>query len=93
MMNKSPDFEYEKNCEEYKVLQDHIKRAEKGDVDEQWRVGFFLEKGVVGMGGNAAEALKWYCRAAQNGHSQAQSDVIRLRGQYDLCECKNDEVV
>ena len=93
MMNKSPDFEYEKNCAGYKVLQDHIKLAEGGDAYRQWFVGRLLEKGVAGMEGSAEEALKWYCRAANNGYSRAESDVIRLRGQYGLCECKTEEVV
>ena len=92
-MNKSPDFGYEKNCTAYKILQEHIKRAEEGDANEEWSVGRLFEKGVAGMEGNVKEALKWYCRAANNKHSQAQSDVIRLRGQYGLCECKNEEVV
>ena len=46
---------------------DHLMAAEKGNVDAQFLLGllYYLEE-------NNAEAVKWYRKAADQGHQEAK---------------------
>ena len=54
-------------------------KAEKGDAQAQYALGLMYYNGEK-VAKNYAEALKWFCRAAEeNGHREAQ---LFLGGMY-----------
>ena len=49
----------------------HLKKAERGDQDAQYRLGDCYFEGT-GVPEDKTEAFKWYHKAAEQGHVQAQ---------------------
>ena len=45
-------------------------RAEQGDAEAQWRIGWMYHEGK-GAPENDAEAVKWHRKAAEQGHALA----------------------
>lgn len=60
------------NPENLKKLAESRARAEKGDAEAQCELGDAYFKGSLGVPSGDAEAVKWYWKAAQQGHAQAQ---------------------
>lgn len=54
-------------------LSDLKARAENGDIEAQYDLGMIYERG--GHLRNYAEALKWYKKAAEQEHPQAQTNL------------------
>jgi TPR repeat protein len=55
-------------------IEDVQRKAEAGDREAQFRVGSAYDSGV-GVPRDGAEAMKWYLRAAEAGHAEAQNSV------------------
>jgi TPR repeat protein len=49
-------------------------KAEAGDRDAQFRLGSAYDSGA-GVPRDGAEAMKWYLRAAEAGHAEAQNSI------------------
>lgn len=49
-------------------------KAEQGDVDSQFNLGYMYEKGK-GVPKDFKEAAKWYRKAAEQGHAKGQTDL------------------
>lgn len=63
--------------------QDLLTRAQHGDSDAQWEVGYYHEHGANVLGRdvvqkNRAGALHWYTLAAESGNSDAQLSLSNL---------------
>jgi TPR repeat protein len=58
-----------------KLLADIRTKAEKGDAQSQYELGKASEEGSLGMAEDYMEAVKWYRKAAEQGHAQAQSSL------------------
>ena len=50
-------------------------KAAQGDAEAQWLTGRFYDLGLYGHEKNAAEALQWYRKAAEQGNASAQLDL------------------
>lgn len=59
--------------------------AAKGDADAQYNLGLIYEKGK-GVPENDAVAVSWYRKAAEQGHVEAQKNLLRLGPVHMLCE-------
>jgi ribosomal protein S20 len=66
-----------------KGIQGCIDDAESGDVEAQCGLGEFYERGSLGLPQDYVQAAKWYLKAAEQGHSQAQLylGVLMAQGQ------------
>jgi len=53
-------------------LQGWIKGAESGDAEAQCTLGQFYELGKLGLPQDYSQAVKWYRKAAEQGHPRAQ---------------------
>ena len=69
-----------------KLLADLRAKAEKGDAQSQYELGTAFDKGSLGVAKNEAEAAKWWRKAAEQNHAQAQANL-------DLCSAKGRGVV
>ncbi len=66
----------EQNAEQFIAKLRH--RAEQGDVQAQWELGFFHWRGLYFLPKDDAEAVKWYRKAAEQGHPGAQFHLGRM---------------
>jgi TPR repeat protein len=57
--------------------------AEKGDKDAQYRLGNSYCCGPEGGFWDTKEAVKWWCKAAAQGHPDAAAAVSRVGGNCD----------
>ena len=48
-----------------------IRKAQNGDAEAQYRLGGFYQYGLGGFENNEEEAVKWYMKAAEQGHADA----------------------
>jgi len=55
-------------------LQNTINAAQQGDAEAQYRLGVLYDKGV-GVKKDKREAVRWYRRAASQGHAKAQDSL------------------
>ncbi|MGV3774712.1 MAG: tetratricopeptide repeat protein [Verrucomicrobiales bacterium] len=60
--------------DEDQMLQALLEKAEKGDIEAQYEIGW---RSAIGIGLNQDEALalEWLITAARNGHSLAQNNL------------------
>src|ERR1035438_399048 len=58
-----------------KLLADVRAKAEKGDAQSQYELGSAFAKGSLGVAKDEAEAVKWYRKAAEQNHAQAQANL------------------
>ena len=49
--------------------------AERGDATAQFNLGCYFYSGEKGLSQNYAEAVKWYTKAASQGHTAAQNNL------------------
>jgi len=65
-----------KTVDETQVLKFNnlIKKAEKGDIEAQYQVGYMFANGK-GVPQNGKESAKWFHKAAIKGHSKAQYNI------------------
>ena len=61
-------------------LQFWLKKAEQGDADAQFNLGYLYESGR-GVSQDYNEAAKWYRKAAEQGHEKAQYNLGVLYGE------------
>ena len=69
-------------------------KAEKGDTEAQYHLGLKCEKNATSSALN--EALTWYRKAAEQGHTHAREAYIALslkRGKYYLEQGSNDDAI
>ncbi len=71
----SDDFFYDP----YESYDWTLKAANLGNRDAQNRLGWVYEKGKCGKQQNLTEAVKWYEKAAAQGHIEAKKAVARLK--------------
>ena len=50
-------------------------KAENGDISAQFNLGCYFYSGEKGLSQNYAEAVKWYTKAASQGHAAAQNNL------------------
>lgn len=50
-----------------------LAKAQAGDAEAQWRMGFNYDYGNEGFSKNKSEAVKWYRKSAENGNAEAQN--------------------
>ena len=75
------DEKREKHREETgKQQRELVLRAEKGDKDAQFMLGFFYEGGR-GFPQDDFEALRWFSKAAEQGNVSAKLGVMYAKGQ------------
>lgn len=59
-----------------KAADQYRKAAEGGDMNAQFKLGEMYSRGLVGdKNGDEEEAIKWYKKAAEQGHEYAQDAV------------------
>jgi TPR repeat protein len=63
--------------------------AEKGDAEAQYLLGLQYREGD-GLDRSQAEAEKWFRRAAETGHVEAQAALGRLQATSDTPEARED---
>ena len=65
------------------AFQEWLPLAEQGDAEAQYKFGTLYHNGY-GVSKNNIEAIKWYRKAAEQGHEQAQYFLggMYLRGMY-----------
>ncbi len=61
-----------------KVLEDYRRKASKGDIEKQVSLGVWLYHGLNNVPANEREAAKWFQRAADRGHVEAQSYLGKM---------------
>lgn len=52
-----------------------IRKAESGDAEAQYKLGHLYSVGGDGFPENEEEAFKWYLKAAEQGHANAQHQI------------------
>ncbi|MBQ6972833.1 MAG: SEL1-like repeat protein [Synergistaceae bacterium] len=52
-----------------------LKKAQRGDTEAQYEVGYMCLRGGIGAPYNSKKALEWYLKAANNGHALAQNEL------------------
>lgn len=52
-----------------------IRKAESGDVEAQFELGWNYYYGASGFDKNEDEAAKWFLKAAEQGHAEAQNNI------------------
>ena len=57
-----------------KAFQEYKAAAERGDANAQFNLGLCYDKGK-GVAKNSAEAVKWYSKAAAQGHTDAKLNL------------------
>jgi TPR repeat protein len=60
---------------EHKLFEELKAKAEKGDAQSQFRLADSFVFGNLGLAKDEAEAVKWFRRAADQGHVSAQFDL------------------
>ena len=58
-----------------KLFEELRSQGEKGDAQSQLKLGGAFEFGSFGVAKDAAEAVKWYRKAAEQGNAAAQSNL------------------
>ena len=58
-----------------KLLADIRAKAEKGDAQSQYELGCAFSLGSLGVAKDEVEAVKWFRKAAEQNHAQAQCDL------------------
>ena len=58
-----------------KLLAEFRARAEKGDAEFQCGLGEAFSFGLYGVAKDEVEAVKWYRKAAEQNHAQAQYEL------------------
>jgi uncharacterized protein len=58
-----------------KLLADIRAKAEKGDAQSQFELGWAFVEGNLGVAKDEAEAVKWFRKAAQQNHPNAQHNL------------------
>lgn len=71
-----------------KAIHLYLSAAKKGHVMSQFCIGDSYEKGVRGMRKDSKEAMKWYRRAAEQGHTESSNRAELL--QYELNQRNED---
>jgi hypothetical protein len=56
-----------------------IKEAKAGDVQAQYLLGHSYVNGSEGFSKSYKKALKWYTKAAENGHADAYRQIEFLK--------------
>src|SRR5262249_18741052 len=64
------------------------KVAENGDVNAQFTLAAYYEKGL-GVDKNTLEAMKWYGKAAEGGDEEAEEALKRLEKYVDKVQVDN----
>ena len=59
------------------TFEERLSKAQAGDVQAQFNLGSAYDSGI-GVAANSAEAEKWYRRAAEAGHAEAQNSLGSL---------------
>ena len=62
-------------------LQFWLKKAEQGDADAQFNLGYLYESGR-GVSQDYNEAAKWYRKAAEQGHEKAIRNLQLLESKH-----------
>ena len=55
-------------------------RAEAGDAEAQYNLGFMYHNGGLGVPQDSAEAVRWYRLAADQGDANAQFNLAAMYG-------------
>ena len=64
-----------------RAFEKSLKAAERGDADAQFTLSIYYRSGT-GVPVNAAEAVKWYCKAAEQGYVDAQLTCTPTAGAF-----------
>ena len=67
----------ETNWEETKQQRLEVQKAEQGDAKAQFNLAVMYENGT-GLKKNREEAIKWYLKAAEQGHESAKTRLLKL---------------
>ena len=57
------------------TIEDLMKSAARGNLEAQHNLGAHYAMGVGGLSKDEAEAVKWYTKAAEQGHAMSQYDL------------------
>lgn len=62
------------SCTQQENINDLIKKAEQGDVEAQYNLGYYYHSGE-GVEQSEKKALYWWQKAAEQGHAEAQFNL------------------
>ncbi len=62
------------SCTQQENINDLIKKAEQGDVEAQYNLGYYYHSGE-GVEQSEKRALYWWQKAAEQGHAEAQFNL------------------
>ena len=62
------------SCTQQENINDLIKKAEQGDVEAQFNLGYYYHSGE-GVEQSEKKALYWWQKAAEQGHAEAQFNL------------------
>ena len=62
------------SCTQQENINDLIKKAEQGDIEAQFNLGYYYHSGE-GVEKSEKKALYWWQKAAEQGHAEAQYNL------------------
>jgi TPR repeat protein len=84
---------YQERClKQTKAVEFFRKAAEEGDPDAQFNLSICYGKGE-GVPQNDSEAMKWLCKAAEQGHANAFKRLVDKMGRNELSQKATPELM